>query len=411
MTAALWPVVAERFQLTDPSGGVLYLDGGSTEARIGASVPMLLQPDTPGSGVGRDLTISASPGFSTNARGVINFDLGAPISTFSGYFRLTSSTNILDIRGVGSSHWLFATVAGGGFTLSTGSVSFVDNESGDEAVSLGFYDMASAGVNCVVRKLANGVNFTQDQHETAAGRAWTIRAQRGASGFVGGNIDIGVGLGGTQGANLPGDLNIRLGYTTASRTGRVRVTADDTDNRVLDLYFDAALARGMLQMYDGATAGGKLYTIGSQLRHVDTNSLTEEFNHDDPDSGATAKLILRRFKRHTSTTTAKRVILTIPAAGLPTANYIATVWVSVGGYDTINNQGMRDSGVGLVRRTSGTTARVNYTRYATVGKEGGGAGVVSDVTVLSGAIRVELTPPDTNDSRWYTQVRVEVVAH
>lgn len=60
------------------------------------------------------------------------------------------------------------------------------------------------------------VSFVQTQHASAAGNPWTIRAQRGFTGFVGGNLTIGGGDGGTSGTNLAGNTIVELGTVVAN---------------------------------------------------------------------------------------------------------------------------------------------------------------------------------------------------
>jgi hypothetical protein len=72
------------------------------------------------------------------------------------------------------------------------------------------------------------VAIEQAQDATAAGAAWSIRAQRGASGFVGGDLTLGGGAGGTGGTNLAGNTCVELGQTVGGATAELKLLANGT---------------------------------------------------------------------------------------------------------------------------------------------------------------------------------------
>lgn len=60
------------------------------------------------------------------------------------------------------------------------------------------------------------VSIGQAQAASGVGSAWSIKAQQGAAGSVGGVFKIGGGLGGTSGTNLGGDTQVDLGATVSN---------------------------------------------------------------------------------------------------------------------------------------------------------------------------------------------------
>lgn len=76
------------------------------------------------------------------------------------------------------------------------------------------------------------VSILQSQSLSGAGRTLTIRGQQGQAGQVGGNLELGSGLGGTAGTNAPGNIKLRVGAQAGGQTGHVLLTDEssgDTD--------------------------------------------------------------------------------------------------------------------------------------------------------------------------------------
>lgn len=76
------------------------------------------------------------------------------------------------------------------------------------------------------------IKIDHSQHASGAGAPMTVRAQQGASGQVGGNLELGSGLGGTAGTNAPGNIKLRVGAQAGGQTGHVLLTDEssgDTD--------------------------------------------------------------------------------------------------------------------------------------------------------------------------------------
>lgn len=76
------------------------------------------------------------------------------------------------------------------------------------------------------------IKIDHSQHASGAGVTMTVRAQQGASGQVGGHLELGSGLGGTAGTNAPGNIKLRVGAQAGGQTGHVLLTDEssgDTD--------------------------------------------------------------------------------------------------------------------------------------------------------------------------------------
>jgi hypothetical protein len=72
------------------------------------------------------------------------------------------------------------------------------------------------------------VSWGWTQDASAAGGTWTWEGQRGASGFVGGDLVFVTGKGGIAGTNLAGNFTVRLGQGVSNVTGEFRLTTHDT---------------------------------------------------------------------------------------------------------------------------------------------------------------------------------------
>lgn len=72
---------------------------------------------------------------------------------------------------------------------------------------------------------AGVVAIGQDQAASGAGATWSLRAQQGFAGSVGGALTIGGGAGGTPGSNLGGDTNIELGTAVSSTCAKLNLQA------------------------------------------------------------------------------------------------------------------------------------------------------------------------------------------
>ena len=101
------------------------------------------------------------------------------------------------------------------------------------------------------------VSIIQSQSLSGAGRTLTIRGQQGQAGQVGGDLIISPGLGGTGGANLPGNARIKVGTPAGGATGKLIVEREDGTN-LLNFY---ELSAGIVGMYFGNVGGSATATI------------------------------------------------------------------------------------------------------------------------------------------------------
>jgi len=104
------------------------------------------------------------------------------------------------------------------------------------------------------------VSIAQAQDASAAGGAMSLRAQRGFAGFVGGDLTIGGGAGGTGGTNLAGNTCVELGQTVSSATAEMKWLSNGT--RVGGVKVDTA---GRLYISNAASisSGGLLLDASS----------------------------------------------------------------------------------------------------------------------------------------------------
>lgn len=82
------------------------------------------------------------------------------------------------------------------------------------------------------------VSYSQTQASSGAGAAWSIRAQQGFAGFVGGTLTIGGGDGGTPGTNLAGGTDVQLGTLVATIGAKLRVLNSGTSQ--VEIYTNGA---------------------------------------------------------------------------------------------------------------------------------------------------------------------------
>lgn len=70
---------------------------------------------------------------------------------------------------------------------------------------------------------ATSVAFNQAQATAGAGAAWTIAAQRGFAGSVGGKLTLQAGYGGTLGTDLAGGIDLDVGQTVGGSTSTLTI--------------------------------------------------------------------------------------------------------------------------------------------------------------------------------------------
>ncbi len=223
--------------------------------------------------VGGDINFSTGRGGTpaTNAAGNFNIDLGRQVGITGAKFALRDelaagggARDIFTVRSIGAGVSVDAgvtgsmSVTGGQFVFTAGvsnivfiSTTGIDFRSGDRT-----YAWSGAGVRArtdtmhgtgattlVWSDAVASVDETWNQHLTAAGNHWTFKGQKGAAGFVGGNVVIRSGEGGTLGTNRGGNLVFGVGQSDATRTG----------------IFSLEGTPGTQMLSIGRTAGGIVY--------------------------------------------------------------------------------------------------------------------------------------------------------
>lgn len=119
------------------------------------------------------------------------------------------------------------------------------------------------------------ISDTWTQDGSAAGGVRTLRGQRGFAGFVGGDLVIGPGDGGTTGTNLPGNLRLKLGTPVSNVTGKVIFEQEDGTN-IMQMYRYAAssvLIRTALDS-ENLVLGGSSGPSGNSFSLIPNSYLT-----------------------------------------------------------------------------------------------------------------------------------------
>lgn len=182
----------------------------------GAAAPMTIQAQRAGSGVGGQLTIGggqgATPG--TNKAGNTLVQLGQAVGGDSASLSCyAGASEVCRIGLVNTSQCEVLGVSGSLVLRSASSVairapSLILRDAGAvDRCTIGIGPAFSVDIDAGCSSVVIG----QAQDPSAAGAAMSVRAQQGASGFVGGNLTIGGGDPGTAGTVKAGATAVQLG--------------------------------------------------------------------------------------------------------------------------------------------------------------------------------------------------------
>jgi hypothetical protein len=230
-----------------------------SQASSGNGANWLLESQQAASGsVGGSLTLRSGKGGmpGTNAAGELNLDVGASVSSVSSFINFNAdSYRILTARRTASG----SQISGGNPTGAAYNALIIDGsslnlESRTTDISIvpavnTYIGHAAAGniylreVGTIVATLkldadsatsltfADGptsISFGQAQDASGIGAAWSIRAQKGVAGSIGGDLTIGGGDGGTPGTNRAGKTTIQLGQSVSGQSANLDIMADTT---------------------------------------------------------------------------------------------------------------------------------------------------------------------------------------
>lgn len=200
----------------------------------GAAAPMSIRAQRAGSGVGGQLTIGggngATPG--TNKAGNTLVQLGQAVGGDSA--SLSCYADATEVCRIGLVNTTQAEIQGVSGSLVLRSASSVAVRSPTLVLrDAGAVDRCSVSIadafGVTVDAGCSSVSIGHAQDASAAGGAMTIRAQQGASGFVGGDLTIGGGEPGTAGTNKAGKTIIQLGAQVTDVCANLQVNSGSTN--------------------------------------------------------------------------------------------------------------------------------------------------------------------------------------
>jgi hypothetical protein len=175
------------------------------------------------------------------------FAIDATLSTTFGVYVLTTAGKRLIARGetnessadfgwikqlnevVELADTLGSTLSGATVNVSANTV----NLKSQGGTQRGYLDLSTSSFSWLFDAATSAVGFGQSQDPSGVGADWSLRAQRGAAGNVGGGLTLGGGLGGTLGSDRAGPTTIDLGQSVGGQSANLNITADTT--RVLTI--------------------------------------------------------------------------------------------------------------------------------------------------------------------------------
>ncbi len=111
-------------------------------------------------------------------------------------------------------------------------------------------------------------SITQSQQTSGAGNAMSVRGQQGQAGFVGGDLILAGGLGGTGGTNSAGAVRIKGGTPVGGATAPLYLERED-GTKILTMY---EIGAGTAAIYGGAAGGTSALTIRGASLGLESSS-------------------------------------------------------------------------------------------------------------------------------------------
>jgi hypothetical protein len=318
---------------------------------------------------------------------------------------LSEGGDSLSLTRPGSNLWLMTAGSGDSIKIDSAANITLDVGGASGTIDLTHADVSTCALvldsdgplTCTVGQAVTSVTFGQTQKTSGAGAAWTMRAQQGQAGQVGGALVLGGGNGGTPGTNAAGSTRVKLGTPVAGATagfigeredGTVLWTMNETSSGTTSLYGGSAPGSAALVMR------GLTVNLESNSAHIAVVPASDLYTghgtgavwyHRD---GGT--VIGNRLLRGGTSAIGSATTTTV-ASFTTTSNRVYEVEAHLLVSNDTDNEGANYVMFATFKNVAGTVSQIGSTSALHTAEDAGQTGLSAALDFSGTALRVRLT--------------------